>query len=107
MRPVTVAAVAFEAEFAEPARNSARMAKLAATAAVEGGAGWVCFPEVALQGYHADIALMRSMAETVEGPHLVRCVASDSLQFGAEHLLENFDTSGPGVWRLVEIFEKI
>ena len=71
MRDVRVASVAFRAEFGCVAENCASMLALIAEAAAE-GAGWVCFPEVALQGYHSDVERMHREAEPLDGAYLTQ-----------------------------------
>ena len=71
MKDVKVAAVAFRSEFGDPAANCESMLALV-TEAAGAGADWVTFPEVALQGYHSDVARMQREAEPLDGVHLGR-----------------------------------
>lgn len=57
MRPMKVACVGLECAFGEPDVNVERMCAAVAEAA-SAGAGWVCFPECALHGYHTDVERM-------------------------------------------------
>ena len=71
MKDVKVASVAFRSEFGEPQTNCESMLACIAEAA-GAGAAWVCFPEVALQGYHSDVDRMQREAEPLDGAYLTR-----------------------------------
>ena len=67
MKLTKAAAVSFSSRFGRPQENLARMVGFVERPA-EQGAHLVCFPELALQGYHTSIALMQEQAEPIDGP---------------------------------------
>jgi len=67
MTKTRVALVSFTSQFGKPEDNLRSIIKNVECAAKE-KASLVCFPEIALQGYHTDIRLMREQAEDCDGP---------------------------------------
>ena len=67
MDKLRVALVAFRAEFGDKRKNLENILAWVEKAAAE-GAGLVCFPEIALQGYCTVPAVVRQLAEPADGP---------------------------------------
>lgn len=75
MRKTRIALASIASQFGRPEANLATMLDMIGRAA-RSGADLVCFPEVGLQGYHTDVHLMRSQAETLDGPSCTRLRAA-------------------------------
>ncbi len=69
--PFKIACASIASEFAQVETNLTRMLEMIAEAAA-GGVKLICFPEVSLQSYFTDRALMHELAETIDGPSCSR-----------------------------------
>ena len=67
MKQCQIALVSFESQFAKPQKNLEHIVSWSRDAAKQ-NADMVCFPEIALQGYHDDAGTMRRQAGTLDGP---------------------------------------